>query len=442
MDLHPWHRSLLFGRTKPDSKAPHGASAALPRLTGRVGVRHLGLAALLTAAACATTSAAFAQTAQALPQAGEPTATTTTEPDSLRGFWVTTPTPEFSASPGEAFTVPLTLRNANLPPQRATLEVTGLPPGWNWTITKGAQQVRAAIVGPNESQELALEITPPTQTDDAATQFEVLTHMGSQTETLPINVSFAEQVRGGVELEPELPALRGTATSTFTYRVDLTNDSAEDALFNLAAEAQPGFETTFKRGYGAEEITGVPIEAGASETVTLEVKPASETPAGRYPIVMHVAAGELAGTAELSAEVTGSAELQLVGPNERLSGDATAGQSTTFPFVLGNSGSAPAQGVTLTASAPSDWKVTFDPEELAAVPAGASQEVGVTITPSERAIAGDYMVTLRASGQGASESAQFRVTVNTSTMWGLVGLGVIGVAVLVLALAVLRYGRR
>jgi uncharacterized membrane protein len=41
-----------------------------------------------------------------------------------------------------------------------------------------------------------------------------------------------------------------------------------------------------------------------------------------------------------------------------------------------------------------------------------------------------------------SESSQFRVTVRTSTMWGIGGLGVIGAAVIVLGLAITRYGRR
>ena len=66
----------------------------------------------------------------------------------------------------------------------------------------------------------------------------------------------------------------------------------------------------------------------------------------------------------------------------------------------------------------------------------------VEITPSEKAIAGDYMVTVRANGDGASDSAEFRVTVKTSTVWGVAGLGIISASVLVLALAVTRYGRR
>jgi uncharacterized membrane protein len=69
--------------------------------------------------------------------------------------------------------------------------------------------------------------------------------------------------------------------------------------------------------------------------------------------------------------------------------------------------------------------------------------VQVTFTPSDRAIAGDYQTTIRANAAaGQSESADFRITVLTSTIWGMVGIGVIAVALLVVVFAVARYGRR
>ncbi|MDG4897698.1 NEW3 domain-containing protein [Mesorhizobium sp. WSM4976] len=73
---------------------------------------------------------------------------------------------------------------------------------------------------------------------------------------------------------------------------------------------------------------------------------------------------------------------------------------------------------------------------------GGTSDVGVSMTPSTQAIAGDYMVAVRANGEGASDSANFRVTVRTSTLWGVTGLGVIGASALMLAFAVTRYGRR
>jgi len=52
------------------------------------------------------------------------------------------------------------------------------------------------------------------------------------------------------------------------------------------------------------------------------------------------------------------------------------------------------------------------------------------------------MTSLRANAKGDSSSADFRVTVTTSTLWGVVGIGVIAVALLVVLGAVARFGRR
>lgn len=52
------------------------------------------------------------------------------------------------------------------------------------------------------------------------------------------------------------------------------------------------------------------------------------------------------------------------------------------------------------------------------------------------------MVTLRASAGSASASADYRVTVQTSTLWGLVGIVLVALAVGVVGFAVSRYGRR
>jgi uncharacterized membrane protein len=66
----------------------------------------------------------------------------------------------------------------------------------------------------------------------------------------------------------------------------------------------------------------------------------------------------------------------------------------------------------------------------------------VVVTPADKAIAGDYVAAFRANGRGESASADFRITVTTSTLWGIVGVGIIAVALLVLLGAVARFGRR
>jgi len=68
--------------------------------------------------------------------------------------------------------------------------------------------------------------------------------------------------------------------------------------------------------------------------------------------------------------------------------------------------------------------------------------VQVLVTPGDKAIAGDYVASFRATARGESSSADFRITVTTSTLWGMVGIGIIAIALLVLLGAVARFGRR
>ena len=363
----------------------------------------------------------------------------------LSGFWLTTSWPEMTIKPGETQSVSLSLRNEKLPPQRATIEVQGVPEGWAWTLKGGGREVKAAIVSPDSTERLTLELTPP---EDASTDgehaIEVRALTATETVTLPlvVRVSETEEAASGLSLEPELPALRGTARSTFSFKIKVKNEGAEDGLFNLTASVPAGFQTRFKKGYGSEEITGLPIAAGAIETVTMEVIPSRGVAAGRYEAGFEVSGEGLSGTTQLSLDVTGEPQVAIVGPQERLSGEAVAGRESSFTFTLVNTGTAPATDLELSATPPSGWTVAFEPQEVAQIAPNSTGEVNVKITPSEQAIAGDYMVSVRASNDTVSENVQFRVTVRTSTLWGAAGLGVIAVAALVLGGAVMRYGRR
>ena len=198
-------------------------------------------------------------------------------PAELSGFWLTTPYPEFAIQPGETESIALTLRNEKLPPQRATIEVSGVPEGWEWALKGGGQEVTAAIVGPDSTERLTLELTPPADAaPDETHAIEVRARTGSETIALPLTVRFSaeEADDGGIELEPELPALRGSARTTFAFKVKVTNEGAEEGLFNLTADVPQGFQTRFQKGYGSEGIPGRPIEAGRHDTGTRQGVPA------------------------------------------------------------------------------------------------------------------------------------------------------------------------
>lgn len=360
----------------------------------------------------------------------------------LHGFWVTTPYPELAIQPGDKESIPVTLKNAGMPPERAQLSVSGIPSDWTWDLKGGGREVTAAIVEPDDSQRLQLEVTAPNGAAEKSYPITVTAKYDGKTAELPMTISVSEGATGGVELSADLPALSGTPKSKFSYKIKVANNGTEDALYNLSADVPTGFQTHFKQGYGSEEITGLPVKAGESADLTMEVQPPSTVAAGRYPVTLQVADGDETAETQLSMEVTGQPEIEMQGPQGRLSGSATAGQDTSYTFTIANSGSAPLQDVTVSATPPQGWKVSAEPDTIPELDPGTKQDVNVTFHPSEQAIAGDYMVSLRASSGSVSDTEQFRVTVETATIWGAVGLAVIAAAVVILGLAIMRYGRR
>jgi uncharacterized membrane protein len=166
-------------------------------------------------------------------------------------------------------------------------------------------------------------------------------------------------------------------------------------------------------------------------------------PAGVYPVTIRAQGGEVETTTELAVEVVGQPTLSLTTPDERVSGEAEAGVETTYSLILQNTGSAAARSITMNSTPPNGWEVTFEPKEIEAIEPGQFAEVTASVRPSEKALAGDYVLNFRAQPEGSSsESLEYRVTVRTSTVWGLAGAGLIAVAVVAVSLAVARFGRR
>jgi uncharacterized membrane protein len=65
-----------------------------------------------------------------------------------------------------------------------------------------------------------------------------------------------------------------------------------------------------------------------------------------------------------------------------------------------------------------------------------------TVTPSDQAIAGDYVITFSAVSDQAQSEVDIRTTVNPSALWGLIGIVLIALTLAGLAWVFRRYGRR
>ncbi len=342
---------------------------------------------------------------------------------------------------GETLSVSLDLKSVNLPPTTVQLEIREAPEGWRVVFQGGGRVVRSVYVPEGTTQKVTLNIELPEKAADGIYKLEVIARSGTVQARLPLEFIVGSSLPPRLTAEVERPLQRGTPNSTFTYRVRVKNDSDQEALVSFNYQAPENFRVTFKSA--GQELTSLPIRAGQTENVDIEVRPARQTPAGDYPILVRVESEQIADEVQLTATVTGQFDLTLTAPDGRLSGRATAGQETPLELIVRNSGTAPANEVRLEASPPAQWSVTFDPEIIPELAPESEIRVKANIKPPEKAIAGDYMVTLRAVPAGGSlESSEFRITVETSTWWGIVGLGLIAAALGVVALAVARFGRR
>jgi uncharacterized membrane protein len=363
-------------------------------------------------------------------------------PKDVKGIFLMSDYPAVTVRPGETSTISLRLQNYDMTPERLALSVAGVPTGWAATLLGGGQPVAAAMPAANSSVPLSLRLDVP-KNAPMGTQTITVAAQGSATNLqLPINVTLAKDLPAKLTLTPQLPDLRGTSKSSFEYQLSVKNDSGKKLTVSLSAQAPQNFDTSFTEQYGTQELKAVPVDAGQSKDVKLKVTPPNTAAAGDYKIVARVAAEDASATADLAMTIIGQPKLDISGREGLVSTRASAGKETSVPVLITNTGTAPAEDVQLSGSAPSGWKITFDPKTVDRIAPNDNKEVQALITPTDKAIAGDYVTTIRASARGESASTNFRVTVTTSTMWGIAGVGIIGVALLVMVGAVARFGRR
>jgi uncharacterized membrane protein len=360
----------------------------------------------------------------------------------IRGMWLLTEYPSQTVRPGEVANIRFKLQNSGIIAEPLALSISGAPVGWKIDVLGGGQPVAAAMPGINESVSLSLRVDVPKDAKPGSQSFTIQAKGPTQSVDLPVTLTIGTEAPAKLTIKSKLPSLRGTPRSSFEYTLSVSNDSGKDLTVALAAQGPANFQTTFTEGYGSNEISSIPIEAGQSKDIKAKVTPPRDVKAGDYPVLIKVAAEGATAEQRVTLQVSGQGKLTLSTKDGRLSGEATVGKSSDYTLIVGNDGTAAIDEVEMSGTVPTNWKVEFNPKTIASVAPNEKKEVQVMVTPAEKAIAGDYVASFRASGRGESSNADFRITVTTSTIWGIAGIGIIAVALLVLLGAVARFGRR
>jgi uncharacterized membrane protein len=254
-----------------------------------------------------------------------------------------------------------------------------------------------------------------------------------------------------LELTTPYTKLEGTSGASFEFEITLNYTGTEAKVFNLVATGPKDWTTYITPSYPKDQrildIRLEPAQPGEAYGPKIDVytaPPAWLLPdPGDYNITLEVSSGDIKDTIDLTAVVTAKYDMSLTTPDGLLNTKATAGKDNHFAIVINNTGSAALDNITFSPQTPSGWIIVFSPDKVDSLDAGASKTIDVNIKPPSKAIAGDYgfLVTATAK-QGTSKDISIRVTVETPSIWGWVGVIIILLVIAGVAFVFMRFSRR
>ena len=271
--------------------------------------------------------------------------------------------PAVTLRPGETSTVTLRLHNYDLAPERLALSVAGVPTGWTATLMGGGQPVAAAMPATNASVSLELRLDVP-KNAAVGTQTLTVTATGGTTKAAAADRGHAGQGSAGqadgdaaasrtarhLEVELRVSAQHQERQRQEADRQPVRASAAEFRRLLHRAVRQPGAQRRADRCR--------PDQGREAQSARRRTRP--------RPAPTRSSRGSRPRTprrrADLALDITGQPKLDISGREGLVSTRASAGKETTVPVVITNTGTAPADDVELCGSAPSGWKVTFDPK--------------------------------------------------------------------------------
>jgi uncharacterized membrane protein len=337
------------------------------------------------------------------------------------GITIGTPYPGVEVRPGETIEFPLKVRNNTSGSQKVEIRMVSVPDNWEWTLEGGGRSVDRVFVDGNSYENIKLNIDIPADAKEGRYQVVLEARGTGSSSRLTIDMQIKEDAKQSSEISVEYPDLEGSPSTAFKFRVDITNNSSQAQSYSLAANVPRGWQAAFSPAYSSEKIASISVEPNKNQGLDVNIDPPDLVEAGEYTIpIIAKSAGETLRQ-DLRVIIKGTYDIKLTTPTGRLSEDAYAGRQREVKLLVSNTGSGDLADIEMRSWEPKNWEVEFEPKEIDLLKPGESKEVKAYIKPDSKALAGDYVVELTAAAPEDISSAEFRITVKTSTTWGLVG---------------------
>ena len=351
--------------------------------------------------------------------------------------------PGMTAKAGDSLSFSLELDNTGEACD-ASLSVQSLPDGWEGYISGGGGQIsRIHVPSGTAGATATFQLEIPADAAEGSYQVVLAADAGggvSDTLTLDLAVSELQVSQG--DFSSEYPEQEGAAGTAFSFNATLVNNSGETRSYSLSAQSPSGWQVAFRPSGESTQVASIELEPGARQGLTVAVTPPDNVAAGEYTIPCSAISGSETLDMELSVTITEQYQMDLSTPDGLLSFSAQAGADSDVTLSITNNGNVAIENVNLTSSTPSGWNVSFDTPTVDVIEAGGTAQVTAHVTPSDEALTGDYVVTITASTSETSDSAEFRVSVETSMVWGVVAVVILVAIIGVIGWIFRKYGRR
>lgn len=367
----------------------------------------------------------------------------------------------FELAAGDEIELSVSLQNQGEVAEDIDLGIEA-PDGWEVSLTAWATktaQIRSVHLEPNQEDPSKLTFKSTVPKSAAADEYVITltatSRDGVVQKSVDVTVVVTEEGAGytgppSVKLSSDYTNLKGAPGGNVEFKVDITNQSAEDQTFELSAVLPAHVDVDFIPATDrSKKISAIEIPAGETKTVIVRLAMGQDIATEPYTVTFRAAAEEVSESIDLQVEVQGQGRLLYGTLNEQgerteiVSTKTTAGKATHVSLYVYNDGTAALQTITFSAPVkPQDWSVEFEPSSVDYLAPGELREIDAKITPKSNAVAGDYRVMVQINNpSGSRGTLDFRIQVETASKWLWYAVIII-VAVLAALLGVFLWMRR
>lgn len=357
------------------------------------------------------------------------------------GLQISTAYPGTTVKAGADTNFTITVNNTSGTPQNVALSCD-TPTGWTGYFSGGGATITRVYVDNGAKTDVTFNLSIPA--DAAENKYPVTIHADGQnaSSTFPLELTVSKSEVSTGKFTAQFSSLAGSNSTTFKFSTTITNDTTSDQTYSLSANVPQGWTATFTPSYETQQVASISVTAGNSQGVDVSITPSASAPAGKNTITCTAVSAQATLSLDLEVQITGTYKMTMATQSNVLSGSSTAGSDAAVALTITNSGSVDLNNVNLTATAPTNWTVTFDQPTISTIAAGQAQTVTAHIKSASNAIVGDYNVYFSAATNETNSQLVYRLSLQTSSTWWIIA-GIVIVALAVgLTVLFTKLGRR